>query len=456
MTRELQQGGNIPLPDVPEIVIGIGWEPEKPGDQDVDPSAFLLGQNTRVSDDQDFVFYNNPRSFCASVQMAQGSAPDRRQFRIRLNSVPARVERIAVCLTLFGGGSLAKAQHLHIRVLDDRDVEQVTFRPSTRHMVETALILGEVYRRNKQWKFRAIGQGFAGGLDPLARHFGVEVEDDTAGQPAPASPTPPPPSSPPTATTPPSGDGVLSIAKAPATGALPTGSQPAQSRVASLSYEILYRGAYALARVDLPQGRRLRAQSDAMVAMSPTVDVAGKMEGGLLGGLGRLVSGESLFLQTLSATRGAGSVYFAPASPGDIAAVEIDGEGLIIQRDGFLACSEGVQVNTQVQNIAKGLFSGEGFFILKAEGRGLVFLESYGAIHQMELQPGAQKIVDNGHLVAWSRSMDYRLEAASVGIVAALTSGENIVCRFTGPGKLLLQTRQPRRFGLWVSRLLPG
>jgi uncharacterized protein (TIGR00266 family) len=322
--------------------------------------------------------------------------------------------------------------------------------------VEAALILGEVYRRKQQWKFRAVGQGFAGGLGPLARNFGVEVEDDSTGQPTPASPTPPPATSPPTAAAPSAASRVLSIAKAPATGVLPTGSQVVQSRVADLSYEILYQGLYALARVDLPQGRQLRAQSDAMVAMSPTVNVAGKMEGGLLGGLGRLVSGESLFLQTLSATRGAGSVYFAPASPGDIAAVELDGEGLIIQRDGFLACSEEVQVNTQIQNIAKGLFSGEGFFILKAEGRGLVFLESYGAVHQMELQPGEQKIVDNGHLVAWSRSMDYRLEAANVGIVAALTSGENIVCRFTGPGKLLIQTRQPRQFGVWISRLLPG
>jgi len=248
----------------------------------------------------------------------------------------------------------------------------------------------------------------------------------------------------------------MSLAKAPATGALPTGSQTVQSRLAGLSYELLYKGAYALARVDLPAGRQLRAQSDAMVAMSPTVEVAGKMEGGLLGGLGRLVSGESLFLQTLSASRGAGSVYFAPASPGDIAAVELDNDGLVIQKDGFLACTEEVHVNTQIQNLAQGIFSGEGFFILKAEGRGLVFLESYGAIHRLDLGPGEQKIVDNGHLVAWSRHMDYRLESASIGIVAAFTSGEAIVCRFTGPGTVYVQTRQARQFGIWISRFLPG
>ncbi|MEZ5584436.1 MAG: TIGR00266 family protein [Candidatus Competibacteraceae bacterium] len=223
-----------------------------------------------------------------------------------------------------------------------------------------------------------------------------------------------------------------------------------------MSYELIYPGAYTLARVDLPQGRQLRAQSDAMVAMSPTVEVAGTMQGGLLGGVGRLLSGESLFLQTLSASRGPGSVYLAPSSPGDIAAVELDGDGLMIQKGGFLACTEGIEVNTQLQNLAHGLFSGEGFFIVKAQGRGLLLLESYGAIHRMDLGAGEQKIVDNGHLVAWSRTMDYRLEAANLGIVAAMTSGEAIVCRFTGPGKLFIQTRQPRAFGVWISRLLPG
>jgi uncharacterized protein (TIGR00266 family) len=227
--------------------------------------------------------------------------------------------------------------------------------------------------------------------------------------------------------------------------------------VAGLNYEILYRDAYALARVDLPAGGSLQAQADAMVAMSATVDVGSAMSGGLLGGLGRMVSGESLFLQTLTAARGAGSVYLAPATPGDIAALEIQADdGLVIQRGGFLACTPGVEVSTQVQNVAKGLFSGEGFFILKARGSGLIFLESFGAIHSIRLGVGEQRIIDNGHLVAWSQSMSYNLEPGNPGLMAAFTSGENIVCRFHGPGLVLLQSRQPRQFGRWVSQILPG
>ncbi|MEZ5584437.1 MAG: TerD family protein [Candidatus Competibacteraceae bacterium] len=119
------------MPDVPEIVIGLGWEPEQPSGQDADPSAFLLGQDGRVGSDEDFIFYNNPHSTCGSVHLLQGAAPDRQQFRLRLGDIPSRVERIAVCLTLSGGGSFAGAQQLHIRVLDDAGVERLIFRPQT-------------------------------------------------------------------------------------------------------------------------------------------------------------------------------------------------------------------------------------------------------------------------------------------------------------------------------------
>ncbi|QQS54083.1 MAG: TIGR00266 family protein [Candidatus Competibacteraceae bacterium] len=446
MARSLQPGANLPLPSGAEIRISVAWEPERPGGHEADASAFILRKGDRVSGDADFVFYNNPRSACGSLTLSQGTEPERQAFHIRLGDLPSDVAKIALCLTLHGHGSFAQARRIDLRVFDTARTELMSFSPPTTGMSEAALILGEVYRRNDQWKFRAVGQGFAGGLGPLATYFGVDIREE-----APAA-SPPPVSRATAAQAAP-----VSIGKAPATGALPTGSIVRHSATADLDYEILYPGAYALARVDLPRGRHLKAQSDAMVAMAPTIDVESRMDGGLLGGLGRLMSGESFFLQTLTAARGPGSVFFAPAAPGEVAVLDLQaGDGYIIQKDGFLACSEAVQVSTQVQNIARGLFSQEGFFILKAEGRGLVFLESYGAIHEFNLQPGQQKIVDNGHLVAWSQSMRYELEMGNPGFIAAFTSGEKIVCRFFGPGRLLVQTRQPRQFGLWISRFLPG
>jgi uncharacterized protein (TIGR00266 family) len=224
-----------------------------------------------------------------------------------------------------------------------------------------------------------------------------------------------------------------------------------------LTFRVYYRGAFALLEVHLQAKQTIKAQSDAMVAMDPTIDVEGKLEGGLLGGLGRMLSGESFFFQTLKATRGAGIALLAPAQPGDLLPIHLDGsQSYILQKDGFLAASEGVQISTAAQNLARGLFSGEGFFVLKAHGRGMLFAESYGAIHALEVPAGEEMIVDNGHLVAWPEGMHYSLEKASSGWISSFTSGEGLVCRFRGPGTVYIQSRNPNAFGSWLSRLLPS
>jgi uncharacterized protein (TIGR00266 family) len=224
-----------------------------------------------------------------------------------------------------------------------------------------------------------------------------------------------------------------------------------------LTFRVLYRGAFALLEVHLRHGQTIKAQSDAMVAMDATVDVEGRMEGGLLGGLGRLFSGESFFFQTLRAARGAGVAHLAPAQPGDLLPIHLDGgTPYVLQKDGFLAASEGVEITTTAQNLAKGLFGGEGFFVLKARGRGLLFTESYGAIHEMDIPAGEELIIDNGHLVAWPENVNYKLEKASSGWISSFTSGEGLVCRFRGPGKVFIQSRNPAAFGAWVRPLLPN
>ncbi|WP_378951200.1 TIGR00266 family protein [Pelosinus sp. sgz500959] len=224
-----------------------------------------------------------------------------------------------------------------------------------------------------------------------------------------------------------------------------------------MDYEILYPGAFPLLKVQLAQGETLKAESDAMVSMATTIDVEGKMEGGLLGGIGRMLAGEKFFFQTLNARRGPGEVLLAPSIPGDIVDVELDGSyGLVVQKDGFLAGSMGVEVSSKMQNLMQGLFSGEGFFTLKVSGKGTVFLNSYGGIHAINLEAGEERIIDNSHLVAWPDYMDYKIEKASSGWISSFTSGEMLVCRFKGPGVVLIQTRNPQGFADWVKELLPG
>ncbi|GHV41275.1 TIGR00266 family protein [Synergistales bacterium] len=226
---------------------------------------------------------------------------------------------------------------------------------------------------------------------------------------------------------------------------------------AGIEYEILYKGAFSMVCARLRQGQSLKAQSDAMVTMDVTMDVEGKMEGGIVGGLGRLfLSGENFFFQTLKAARGDGEVLLASASPGDVEALEIEETPYLLQKGGFLAATEGVEINTKMQNLAKGMFSGAGFFVLEVSGRGLLFAESFGAIHTVDIPAGKEIIIDNQHLVAWPQNVKFTLEKASAkGWMSSVTSGEGLVCRFQGPGKVLIQTRNPGGFGEWVKSLLP-
>jgi uncharacterized protein (TIGR00266 family) len=224
-----------------------------------------------------------------------------------------------------------------------------------------------------------------------------------------------------------------------------------------MKYEILYPEAFPIIKCHLQHGEKIKAESDAMIAMSSSIDVEGKMEGGFFKGLMRKVlTNESMFFQELSANRGDGEVLLGHALPGGIEAVELDGSyGLIIQKDGFLASTSDVNVDTKIQNLSQGLFSGEGLFILKATGQGTVFVSSYGVIHPITLQANEEFIIDNGHLVAWCDYMHYNIEKASNGWLSSITSGEGLVCRFRGPGTVLIQTRNPESFQAWIRSMIP-
>lgn len=225
-----------------------------------------------------------------------------------------------------------------------------------------------------------------------------------------------------------------------------------------MKYEILYPEAFPIVKFNLKRGEKIKAESDAMIAMSATIDVEGKMDGGILGSLARAVlSGESMFFQELTARRGDGEVLIGHQLPGGILDLELDGSyGLMVQKDGFLAGTDGINVDTKAQNIMRGLFSGEGFFILHVNGRGVVFISSYGVIHPINLEDGEEFIVDNGHLVAWPDYMEYKIEKASSGWISSMTSGEGLVCRFRGPGIVLIQTRNPDSFAQWIRSMVPA
>ena len=191
MAISLQKGGNVNLskeaPNLKKIIVGLGWDPRSTDGAtfDLDGSAFLLKNDGKVRGDSDFIFYNNLKSTDGSVvhtgdnTTGEGEGDDER-IEIDLTRVPADIDRISITVTIHDAearrqnfGMVSKA---FIRCLNAEGEKEIArYDLSEDSSTETAMIFGEIYRYNGEWKFKAIGQGFNGGLGPLARSFGVNA-----------------------------------------------------------------------------------------------------------------------------------------------------------------------------------------------------------------------------------------------------------------------------------------
>jgi uncharacterized protein (TIGR00266 family) len=206
------------------------------------------------------------------------------------------------------------------------------------------------------------------------------------------------------------------------------------------SYEVLHQPAFSLAVVHLQTEQSILAEAGAMVSMSANIELQSQMKGGLFGAIKRAAGGESAFVSTFTARGGPGEVTFAPGAPGDIAAIELTNQTFFVQSSSYLAGDAGLTVDTKWGG-AKSFFAGEGLFVLQVQGQGLLLVSSFGAIHRKRLNPGERYVVDTGHLVAWEGTTQYTLRKAAAGFFRSMVSGEGIVAEFSGPGELLIQTR---------------
>ena len=220
-----------------------------------------------------------------------------------------------------------------------------------------------------------------------------------------------------------------------------------------MKVEVLYSPSYSLGVVHMAPDEAIQAESGAMVSMSQSVQMETQAKGGLLKGLKRVaLGGESFFINTFKATGAEGHVTLAPHAPGDIRHHVMSGN-LLLQSGSYIASSPSVTVDTKWGG-AKGFFSGEGLFMLHCSGSGDLLMSSYGAIHEVQLQPGEVYTVDTSHIVAFAEGVNY--EVVKVGSWRqSLTSGEGLVCKLTGPGTIYLQTRSPQAFADWIYPMLP-
>ena len=221
-----------------------------------------------------------------------------------------------------------------------------------------------------------------------------------------------------------------------------------------MNTEVKYRPAFALAIVNLEPNEGIRVDSGAMVSMTPDIQIETKAQGGIMASLGRsLLGGESFFQNTYRAGKQNGEITLAPPLPGDIFVIEMQGETLLMQSGAFIACAEGITLDTKWTG-AKTFFAREGPIMLRASGRGALIFASYGAIHERNLGPGEKYKVDTGHLVAFSDGMGFEVQRVG-GLKATIFSGEGLVVQMTGPGRLLLQTRSEDAFLGWLLPHLP-
>ena len=192
MAVSLSKGQKVDLtktnPGLTKVVVGVGWDVNKYDgghDFDLDSSVFLLGDNGKVTSDSDFVFYNNANGGNGSVvhtgdnRTGAGDGDDE-QVKVDLANVPANIQRITFTITIHDGEArnqnFGQVSNSYVRIMsEDSGEELIRFDLGEDFSIETAIVVGELYRHNAEWKFSAIGSGYQGGLAALAKDFGLQI-----------------------------------------------------------------------------------------------------------------------------------------------------------------------------------------------------------------------------------------------------------------------------------------
>lgn len=191
MAISLNKGANLSLsktdPNLTHVLVGLGWDARSTDgvDFDLDASAFLLNASAKVRGEQDFIFYNQPSSPEGSVQHTGDNRTgagegDDESLKIDLNKVPAEIEKVVITVTIHDaearGQNFGQVQNAFIRIVNDHSqTEIVRFDLNEDYSTETAMVFGELYRHNAEWKFRAVGQGYAGGLRAMCNQYGINI-----------------------------------------------------------------------------------------------------------------------------------------------------------------------------------------------------------------------------------------------------------------------------------------
>ncbi len=207
-----------------------------------------------------------------------------------------------------------------------------------------------------------------------------------------------------------------------------------------MKYEV-WGGMLPAVTLGLESGESIYTQSGGMSWMTDQIEMTTNTKGGLMKGIGRMFSGESLFMATYTSQAPNQQITIASSVPGEIKKFEISANySIIAQKRAFLCATPGVELKPFVTNIKGGFFGGEGFVLQQYIGQGLVFCELDGSIREMELAPGQKLVIDTGNIAAWESTVTYSSQMVK-GFKNILFGGEGLfLTTLTGPGKIWLQT----------------
>ena len=221
-------------------------------------------------------------------------------------------------------------------------------------------------------------------------------------------------------------------------------------------------GAFGSAIVVLEPGEKFVSEAGAMDRASPNMSIEvesrRKKDEGLWGafksGMKAMFAGESFFLSSYQTTDNtAAEVGLAPTHQGEVRKVEVGSDTWICSGGSYLGSSGGIDLDTQYQGLVKGMFSKEGLVFVKASGKGELLVNGFGRISEVSIGNGIT--IDNGHLIAFTEGLEYEISKAGGGWISSMMSGEGLVMKFRGQGKILVQSHDPSRLGGALGPLLP-
>ncbi|MEJ2248203.1 MAG: TIGR00266 family protein, partial [Candidatus Lokiarchaeota archaeon] len=223
-------------------------------------------------------------------------------------------------------------------------------------------------------------------------------------------------------------------------------------------YDILERPTFSYVRINLKKGQKIQCEGGTMIYFDPTLEISTKKASkGFFKSLKRVLAGETFFMNTFDA-HDDGYLGLAPAFPGDLMHLPLEkNDSWILFSGCFVASSMHFETQTHFLGLKRGFFGGERAFFLQVDapnGPGDLFVGAMGAFYEINLADGQIFNCDNGHLVAMQSKVSFDIKKVG-GLKSTFLSGEGLIVQLEGPGRVIMQSRNPREFALWLYNFMP-